>query len=132
MKYPIIPFEQPAGTFYLTAIPARHLVDIYKVNPRRYDPKTQDAQGGVQREENTRRVIEIAQYADTIDATFPTAIILALDEGTYSLGETFIELSEGRIADIVDGQHRVKGLERSYNIDEFVLPVVLMLDPTEE
>jgi len=34
MKFPIIQFEQPAGIFYLSALPAEEVMRISRVDPR--------------------------------------------------------------------------------------------------
>jgi DGQHR domain-containing protein len=88
--------------------------------------------GGIQREPSSKRITEIAEYANTVDATFPTPILLALDSGTYSVRDDQIDIQGEKIADIVDGQHRLLGLEKSGKAKEFVIPVVFLLDATDE
>jgi DGQHR domain-containing protein len=90
--------------------------------------------GGIQRVVSRRRVEEIAEYAKNADATFPTPILLALPENCYSFREDgTIDVVEGTcIADIVDGQHRVLGLDLSDLAKDFWVPVVFILEPTEE
>jgi DGQHR domain-containing protein len=90
--------------------------------------------GWIQREKSPIRVKEIAEYADSIDAAFPTAVLLALTSENYLLNETETEITiQGdHVAKIVDGQHRVEGLKISGNSAAFQMPVVLMLDATVE
>src|SRR5260221_1415666 len=138
MKLPIIPFDQPAGTFYLSAMSATELIRIAKADPLKYDAISMETSGGIQREPSRPRVREIAEYADTIDAAFPTAVLLALNNSNYTMksdaGGKMVEIViEGdQVADIVDGQHRVLGLMQSHNYEVFEIPVVFMLDATEE
>lgn len=132
MKYPIIPFEQPAGTFYMSALPAEEVIRISKSNPRLFNPETLTSEGGIQRELSSRRVKGIASYAETSDAAFPTPILLAIDSRDCVLEEDSIEISGSRVADIVDGQHRVYGLDRSSVKGSFVLPVVFIIDATPD
>ena len=129
-----MPFEQPAGMFYLTSMPASELIRISIANPRKYDPVTMQTTGWIQREKSTTRVNDIAEYADSIDAAFPTAVLLALTSENYTLNEkeTEITIEGNQIAKIVDGQHRVEGLKLSKNSSAFQMPVVLMLDATIE
>ncbi|MGA3283538.1 MAG: DGQHR domain-containing protein [Verrucomicrobiota bacterium] len=134
MKLPIMPFEQPAGMFYLTSMPASELMRISIANPRKYDPVTMQTTGWIQREKSMPRVREIAEYADGIDAAFPTAVLLALKSENYTLNEneTEITIEGNQVANIVDGQHRIEGLKLSKNSSAFQMPVVLMLDATIE
>lgn len=59
MKLSIMPFEQPAGMFYITSMPASDLIRISVANPRKYDPETQQTTGWIQREKSMPRVKEI-------------------------------------------------------------------------
>jgi DGQHR domain-containing protein len=129
----VISFEQPAGSFLLTVMRASDVIRISRANPRHFDVDLLQTVGGIQRATSQRRIDEIAEYARTVDATFPTPILLALEPGTYRmLGDGRLELTGEGIADIVDGQHRVRGLEASGKADEFDVPVVFILDATEE
>ena len=110
MRLPFIAFEQPAGIFLLTVIPARDVVRIARTNPRKFDPITLETFGGVQREANKQRIKEIAQYSETADAAFPTPILLALQEASYSLEGDEINVHDDAFAEVVDGQHRIEGL----------------------
>ena len=68
---------------------------------------------GIQRELSKPRVKEIKQYVQTIDATFPTAILLAISSEHASFDESTSELSvvrHSKVAKIIDGQHRIAGL----------------------
>lgn len=132
MSYPVTTFEQPAGTFYLTAMPAQDIVRVARANPRVFDSRISDTVGGVQREPSARRIKAIAEYAQSSDAAFPTPILLAIGAEDCILEDGRITLREGITADIVDGQHRVLGLSRAAEKEGFILPVVFIIDPTEE
>src|SRR6266436_3836133 len=132
MKLPVITFDQPAGVFYLTALPAEEVIRISKVDPRKMDLETMETGGGIQREPSSKRIREITEYADTVDAAFPTPILLALSSSDCLLGENTITVLRDKAADIVDGQHRVRGISNSSRVADLTLPVVLMLDATEE
>lgn len=132
MKYPVIPFDQPAGSFLLTAMPVPEIIRISRADPRKFDNVSMETMGGIQREPSPKRIREIAEYANTVDATFPTPILLALDPDSYTLDGDEISISGNSVADIVDGQHRLLGLKESFRKDEFVIPVVFLLDATEE
>ncbi|MCK4860048.1 MAG: DGQHR domain-containing protein [Candidatus Omnitrophica bacterium] len=132
MKFPVISFEQPIGTLLLTIMSVPQLIKISKADPRKYDAISMETIGGIQREPSSKRIIEIARYAETVDATFPTPILLALEEGTYELDGDFLIIKEEKVADIVDGQHRVLGLGKSGVDENFIIPVVFLLNVTEE
>lgn len=134
MNLKVIPFEQPAGSFFLSVMKADDVIRISDASPRYFDPLTMKSGGGIQRFVSKRRVDEIAEYARTVDATFPTPILLALRESCYSMRDDgSIDVDEGScISDIVDGQHRVRGLDQSGLAKDFMVPVVFILEPTEE
>src|SRR5438552_3537501 len=106
---------QPIGQFYIGVVDSDELLDIAYADMRRI--KSGESRGveefsGIQRPLSESRVAEIAQYVTTVDASFPTAVIL-------HVGETDAEYEENgwmRIrrksatARIIDGQHRVEGL----------------------
>ena len=70
---------------------------------------------GIQRQLNNSRVAELRQYVQNVDATFPTAILLAVSSEHASFNEYTNELSivrHSKVAKIIDGQHRIAGLSQ--------------------
>ncbi|SRR6266851_522071 len=132
MSYPVIAVEQPAGTFYLTAMPAEDVVRMSRANPRVFDPQTLASGGGVQRDPSARRIKSIAEYAETSDSAFPTAVLLAIKSENCTLQNGEISVNGDNVADIVDGQHRILGLSKAAQRGNFVLPIVFIIDATEE
>jgi DGQHR domain-containing protein len=135
MKINVINFNQPAGAFYLATMPATEVVAIANIDRRQYLVNDDAPWGGVQREPSKKRIKEITAYSETVDASFPTPILLALDEDCYDLDEINQVLDiqkEGKIADVVDGQHRILGLADSSAIGKFQLPVIFILSATDE
>jgi DGQHR domain-containing protein len=132
MSYRVIAVEQPAGTFYLTAMSAEDVVRMSRANPRVFDPQTLTSGGGVQREPSGRRIKAIAEYAESSDAAFPTALLLAIKSENCTLQDGEISVNGDEVADIVDGQHRILGLSKAAGRGNFVLPVVFIIDATEE
>ena len=132
MSYPVITVEQPAGTFYLTAMPASEVVRVSRANPRLFDSETLTSGGGVQREPSGRRIKAIAEYAQSSDAAFPTTFLLAIRSENCTLQDNEISIIGDGVADIVDGQHRILGLSRTQVMENFVLPVVFVIDATDE
>jgi DGQHR domain-containing protein len=132
MKLKVVPFEQPAGIFFLTAMRAADLIRISTADPRKFDSKILDTKGGIQRDTSGKRIGEIAEYAQTVDATFPTAVLLSIEGEDYVLRNNHLEISKDHVADIVDGQHRICGIAASGRAEDFTMPVVFMLDASEE
>ena len=68
---------------------------------------------GIQRELNHSRLADIKKYVQTVDATFPTAVLLAVSSDHASFDESTSKLSivrHSKVAKIIDGQHRIAGL----------------------
>lgn len=131
-----IEVTQPIGTFYLTSLAASDLISQVRISPR---TTSSDDNEDVQRSLNLGRVKEIAHYANDPDATFPTPIILSVNSGHVRLDESTIEFfpqtdidGKATIGELLDGQHRVRGLQRAAeegtDLSSFDLPLVVMLD----
>lgn len=140
ITFPCIKVSQPIGTFFIASISYRDLRDITFFDVRRILREEREVETylGIQRPLKKRRVEEIAHYVNTVDATFPTAIIIAVD-GTcakYDEAARSMTLSnqlEGErpvlfrdIARVLDGQHRLEGLE-GYKGKHFELNVALFV-----
>lgn len=138
-----IRLSQPMGEFFIASIPAKRLVDIAYFDVRRM-LKERDVEEylGIQRPLNKGRVEELGQYVNTVDASFPTAVILAVDERCASYDEATGELTlsndvspeEGQepilyrqIAKVLDGQHRIAGLEH-FTGESFDINVSIFVD----
>lgn len=78
---------QPIGDMYLTAIPARDLVNRVQNRPR--SSATEDSEN-VQRVFSTKRIGQIADFTGDPDATFPTPIILAVDSSVVQIGRAHV------------------------------------------
>ena len=131
IRFPVTKVSQPIGDFYVGRMDARTLVAISYTKIRRFIAGTQDKIAGIQRERSKRRINEIKKYVNLDYATFPTSIIIAVEpecaeveassedaEDLYVLelrpfgnpgDDDHIPLD--KIAFIIDGQHRVTGLE---------------------
>lgn len=133
MKIAIIKIVQPIGTFYISALNAEIVCRITTVERREYDNENNTSMG-IQRAISTKRVNDIAKYTNDPDATFPTPIIISInDMKSNNLGENYFEFDENSIVgEIIDGQHRVEGLKKSDKRGEFILPIILMFNLQEE
>src|SRR5437762_684304 len=103
---------QPIGTFYIGAIDSADLVSISYADIRRIEKRDIENYLGIQRTLNDKRVEEIAKYVQVKDATFPTAVILAVKSSDAEYNEKNAAMSLTRnegVAKIIDGQHRIAG-----------------------
>ena len=95
LEIPYIEVEQPIGTFYLSAINAKTLVDIVEIRRRNsdnvfelslFERYTNTQEQGVQRAQSKERVNKIKDYCSDPDATFPTPIIISIySDVSYTL-----------------------------------------------
>ena len=105
---------QPIGFFYVGVMSADDLVDISWADIRRLQERDLDEYLGIQRTLNDARVRELADYVRTVDATFPTSIIVAVESKYAEFDELKAVMTLPRvdsIAKIIDGQHRIAGLK---------------------
>jgi DGQHR domain-containing protein len=138
-----IPVKQPIGEFLIASIPAKRLCDITYFDVRRM-LKERDIETylGIQRPLIQNRVDELKQYVRTVDACFPTAVIVAIssrcadfDPNTNRLRLRNDPNPEGdteptyyrNIAKVLDGQHRIAGL-LDYPGDDFEVNVSIFID----
>jgi DGQHR domain-containing protein len=126
----VIPVCQPVGTFYIASVPAEELVQISYADVRRLASEQRDVERylGIQRPVSSSRIRQIRDYIGAPDASFPTAIILAVDERCaeydehsrklqlYPFDPTDEEVDAGveaipleKVAKVLDGQHRLAG-----------------------
>lgn len=144
-----IRIQQPIGDIYVGSIPAKTLVEITDFDIRQLvTERGIDLYLGIQRELDTRRVREIQQYVRGSDATFPTAVVLAIPEKCVAIespcdaDDRFVRMTLSNypddadpenavfyrhIARVIDGQHRIRGLE-GYDGTDFDVNVSIFID----
>lgn len=139
-EFRAVSVTQPIGTFYVTAMPAGILSGIARADVRRFENQGTAVEEyvGIQRKLDQKRKREISQYVREGDSTFPTSIVIAIEDqrsiefdsstGLLSLyrvsaDEDGPEVTEGAIATILDGQHRLAGLSEFDTV--FDLPVTI-------
>jgi len=114
--------NQPIGEFYCCVMKAKDLYEISFSDVRRLKREQNENDFetylGIQRELNPARVKKIKEYITSVDATFPNSIIVAIDGKFVSLNNENLEITfnddqKGKIAKILDGQHRLAGFEDS-------------------
>ena len=106
------------------------MVDISFADIRRPDGRDIERYIGTQRELSESRVKELKQYVTTVDACFPTGVILAISSSDAEFdkkrGLLRIRKSD-EVAKIIDGQHRIAGL-KEYSGPPFELNVTIFID----
>lgn len=141
LPLPCIKISQPMGDFFVASIGYQQLIQITYSDIRRLIERPVDTYMGIQREVDPRRVKDLQRYVNTVDACFPTAVILAVDgrcaefdEDTRTLTLRSFHDDEGRvlinrigIAKVLDGQHRIEGL-KSRSEGKFDINVSIFVD----
>ncbi|MGC6331392.1 DGQHR domain-containing protein [Rhizorhabdus sp. FW153] len=142
--FPCIRARQPIGDIFVGAIPHKQLQKITYFDVRRVlrDERDFERYLGIQRPLDEKRVGQLNTYVNFKDASFPTSIILALTEGYVSFddttnrmtvsncrtGESVPSINLGQIARVLDGQHRIAGLQGfKGEADTFDLSVTLFV-----
>ena len=145
-KLNVVRARQPLGDLYIGTMPSELLWQLAEYDMREISKKEDNIYiaTGVQRELNEKRVVEIAAYVQTIDATFPTAVVLAVSADCVTLEEGVggclrMELRSEEIQDpdglfsyervvrVIDGQHRIEGLKRA-KVRNFDVNVAILVD----
>lgn len=136
----VLKVRQPIGDFFIASIPAKELVEITYSDVRRLASEERDIEKylGIQRPVNPARIKDLKKYLEAPDSTFPTAVILAVDErcaeyheldsgfGCLTLSEYIPEdgveddgIPISKLAKVLDGQHRIAAFLDENNNWEF-------------
>ncbi len=127
---------QPIGKFYIGVMGHKDLVNISFSDVRRLETENEEREIetyiGIQRHLQKNRVKEISKYVKLVDATFPTGIILSVssDDIKYDADrQEMIIAKRNNAAKVLDGQHRIAGLENfPYPNEKFQLNVTIFVD----
>lgn len=133
ITFKCIEVTQPLGTFYVGCINYKDLIDIsYSdiLRIEKHEKREIEEYLGIERPLSPDRVKVLEKYVKTIDATFPSSIIIALssDNAEYDENTGIMKIKKGPdIAKIIDGQHRIAGL-KAYPGGKFQLNVTIFID----
>lgn len=135
MKMPVIKIKQPIGEFFLGKLTATQIGAIS-------DIRTLQSGKGIQRPLRREKINTIKRDCEDPDVVFPTSIILAIEQKNPKLecldleGDIWsFEFDETqKIADIIDGQHRIVGILEAIDsgFKDIEMPVVLIFNITKE
>jgi DGQHR domain-containing protein len=138
LTFPVMSVRQKNNEFYIASIPAKDLVAISYADVRRLADEQRDVERylGIQRPVNPARITQIRKYLEGPDATFPTGIILAIDDRCVEFdrekgkmtvfpfepedGTEDMAIPYSEIAKVLDGQHRLAGFlddEKNFQFD---------------
>jgi DGQHR domain-containing protein len=126
----VLEVVQPIGTFFIGALSAKDIVSISFADVRRPDGRDIERYIGTQRDLNEGRVAELEKYVTTTDACFPTSVILDIssEHVEFDPKRKKLKIEKSReVAKIIDGQHRIAGLE-NYNGADFNVNVTIFID----
>ncbi|MFY0599319.1 MAG: DGQHR domain-containing protein [Cyclobacteriaceae bacterium] len=134
VEFKCLEVTQPIGKFYVGAMDSSELEFISVVDVRRLEKKEREVETyiGIQRPLSMNRKKEIGQYVNLVDATFPSNVIIALSSknATYDAETGMMKiLRKDDVAKVLDGQHRIAGLE-NYNKpgNTFQVTVTIFID----
>jgi len=150
LRINVLPVDQPLGRFYAGVVSAKSIVRICKFDFRRIvDRGGYKDFLGIQRPLKDKRIKEISKYINTVDACFPTSVVISIDPRCAKIVDSgqglLIELSEhndvetgliipfGDIATIIDGQHRLKPFDdESVSDMDLVVTMFIAIDDATE
>lgn len=142
LEFKCLRARQPVGDVFLASMPFKTITKISYFDVRRVIQEDRDVERylGVQRPLDPRRVADLEKYVNYYDASFPTAIIIAIeerfasyDEETFTLklsnvpeGEDKPVIPISNLARVIDGQHRIAGLMK-FSGENFDVPVSIYI-----
>ena len=134
ITFECIEVAQPLGTFYVGCIDYKDLrkisySDVLRIE--KHEKREFEKYLGIERPLSPKRVTQLQKYVNTIDATFPTSIIIHLssDDVEYDEASKIMKIKNREdVAKIIDGQHRIEGLKEFSGDVLFKLNVTIFLD----
>ncbi|RAR59662.1 DGQHR domain-containing protein [Onishia taeanensis] len=141
-----VPVSQPLGQFFVGAIDSNDLIEITHTDVRRIEGERGfESYLGIQRPLSKKRSKEIADYVNTADACFPTAVIISVDSRCAFFDEDKnvlvlepyhretdeegdVDIPLHKIAKVIDGQHRIAGLQGYKGEEAFEVNVSIFVD----
>lgn len=130
IEFNCIEVTQPLGTFYIGRMTHKDLVDISYADVLRIEMRDVERYLGIERPLSKKRVEDISKYVNTMDATFPTNVILAVSSENADYDETkhIMKIKRSQeVAKIIDGQHRIAGLKH-FQGSSFEMGVTIFVD----
>lgn len=134
MKLKVIPVTQNHRKMYLASIEAEDLFKRFDLNVDTQSLKKNKK--GYQRKSVQRRARSFLKYIQNVkDATSPNSVLLNYREELNIIeegGNTYLEFPDKATLWIVDGQHRLRGLEegqKNQEVRNFEIPIIIISEP---
>jgi DGQHR domain-containing protein len=136
ISFPVIKVKQPIGEFFIGNIGVKEIVEISFADIRRIDGEQREVEKylGIQRPLDKIRVNKIKQYLRSPDATFPTGIVLSVDQNCAEFDQNGLMILKpfladfpedsipmNKIAKVLDGQHRIAAFMNDQGSFDFLL-----------
>lgn len=140
MQIPSIEFSQDSKKLFLCSLPVTLFESEKKVVA--VDQFDANTQSGYQRKPSSARARDFARYITKARGISPTAVLLNIRGSIGSFKPIhghfgILELSEGTVLWVVDGQHRIEGFREAISsgaansLTSFHVPAVLMNENSE-
>jgi DGQHR domain-containing protein len=146
VRIPVFQITQPIGEFFVGVINSVELLRICEFDYRRMQYNNGYMEFlGIQRKVDPKRIAKISDFVGTVDACFPSSIVISVDQKCAKLtkegnidyicvnpyidpeDKTF-SIALDQAASIIDGQHRLKGLELSGKNFELAITIFVGAD----
>ncbi len=142
VQFRVLKIRQPIGEFYVGVVNWQDLTFICKADIRHWEEEPAGKEGfnkaeqnighyvGIQRALSIKRVREIQEYVQTVDACFPSTIIIGVsseDIGAQGDESSLWIRKRHDAATVIDGQHRLAGFYQDTDVT-FQLPVTIFID----
>ncbi len=128
IEFDCIQAKQPIGDLFLASIDYGNLIKFTYFDVRRVVSSERDVERylGIQRPIHKKRLRDLKAYVNFADATFPTSVIIAVNDSRYlsynrrtnrmtirnfQEGEKEPSIAIRQLGRVIDGQHRIAGLE---------------------
>lgn len=145
VEVPCIKIDQPIGLFFSGRMTYQDVIDVTYSDVRRIENEERAIETylGIQRPLSPKRVKDLQQYVNNVDACFPTAILLSVPERCAEYDEAggilrlrpYVDeeapernVNLSAIAKVLDGQHRIAGLEGYSGKKRFDVNVSIFID----
>ena len=133
ISFKCLEITQPIGKFYIGSMDYKDLLFISYSDALRIEKRDVERYLGIERPLSPQRVDSLKKYVNTIDATFPTSIILAMssDDAEYDANTQLMKIRKNhKVGKILDGQHRIAGLSgyRGDHGEKFDINVTIFID----
>lgn len=128
ITFDCIKATQPIGDLFIATVPFKDLIRFTYFDVRRVVSKERDVERylGIQRPISRDRLDDLQSYVNFVDATFPTSVIVAINDIEYAeydaskkrmtlrnkkSEEVMPSIAIRQLGRVIDGQHRIAGLE---------------------